>query len=119
MGAAERRPGVALNDELQRTRLYNGRDPRSFKGMSTTDTEENAARPIGAVARPPRPNARPLPERVNEPDAGQSKRGAEHVMRQRRPRDSWRDVEHARTLAECPRSRSRARMTRRKRSSTR
>jgi hypothetical protein len=103
MGAAERRPGVALNEELQRTRLYNGRDPRSFKGMSTTDTEDNTVRPTGAVARPPRPNARPLPERINEPDAGQSKRGAAHI------RDGVREADPTiATPARHPRSESSA-----------
>ena len=54
-GAAARQPGRPLNDELRRSRLYNGRNPRpplspSEEAAGTAPTE----RSTGAVARPPR-----------------------------------------------------------------
>ncbi len=58
-GAAVRTPGVALDNELRRSRVFNGRDPRpqipvenTAPGVIERATE---ARPTGAVARPARP----------------------------------------------------------------
>jgi FecR protein len=58
-GAATRRPGTPLDDELRRTRLYNNREPRPAPsaeerariGGNNTNGEEAGT---GAVARPPR-----------------------------------------------------------------
>lgn len=44
-GATVRRPGTPLNDELRRTRLWNGREPRTF-------TRGESTRPTGVVSRP-------------------------------------------------------------------
>jgi hypothetical protein len=56
-GAAARQPGVPLDDELRRTRLFNGRTPRA-----AAPAVENGADPAdqstGAVARPLRPARR-------------------------------------------------------------
>ncbi|HAF12591.1 MAG TPA: hypothetical protein DCK99_02590, partial [Blastocatellia bacterium] len=55
-GAAERSPGVALDNELRRSRILNGRDARPempVPGAGVSGAVE--ARPTGAVARPARP----------------------------------------------------------------
>lgn len=59
-GAATRKPGVALDEELQRTRVYNGREPRPRPAAGTDTTRDNNT---GAVARPAPPATRP-PVRV-------------------------------------------------------
>ena len=75
-GAATRRPGVALDDELRRSRVFNGREPRpqipmenSGSGLTerTTDTP-----PTGAVVRPARPVTLPLdsPDGMSRPREG-------------------------------------------------
>ena len=47
-GAAERAPGVALDDDLRRNRVFHGREPRPDQpAQSNTQTQ-----PTGAVARP-------------------------------------------------------------------
>lgn len=63
-GAATRIPGVALDNELRRTRVLNGRDLRPAIRM---DNNPNAAeptaiemRPTGAVTRPARPVREPV-----------------------------------------------------------
>ncbi|MDT4967920.1 MAG: hypothetical protein QOJ64_2657 [Acidobacteriota bacterium] len=58
-GAATRMPGVALDGELRRTRLYNGREPRESTGSAEnggmpTNTNGPSTEPTGVVARPPR-----------------------------------------------------------------
>jgi hypothetical protein len=59
-GAAARMPGVPLDDELRRTRLYNGRELRPLPGTSETsggargNTGAVAPDNTGVVARPPR-----------------------------------------------------------------
>jgi hypothetical protein len=55
-GAATRKPGVALDAELQRTRVYNGREPRPAPSAGTTPSRDNNT---GAVARPVPPATRP------------------------------------------------------------
>jgi hypothetical protein len=89
MGAATRRPGLALDEELRRGRIYNNREPRKIeKGsdsvMRIGDNGErnsssssgltggdNGQRGTGAVTRPSRPadteTLRPRP-RVNDGD---------------------------------------------------
>lgn len=63
-GAAARTPGVPLNEELRRTRVFNGRAPRlqipSSEGLSRGDERDT-----GAVDRPARAIRRPSP-RVGE-----------------------------------------------------
>jgi hypothetical protein len=57
-GAATRKPGVALDAELQRTRVYDGREPRPVAGAGTdTSRDKNT----GAGARPVPPRERPVP----------------------------------------------------------
>lgn len=59
-GAANRAPGVSLDESLRRTRLYNGRNPHPRSPASPAQTVANPAeRSTGAVERPERPNERP------------------------------------------------------------
>lgn len=60
-GAAPRQPGVALDDELRRARLFNGRQPRTSSGASPSNGSNGSggnggtnSTNTGAVARPPR-----------------------------------------------------------------
>ena len=81
-GAARRTPGVPLDEELRRTRVYNGRDPQPPVGQRRTPgaTQGDGGRILdrvdtggtGAVARPPRPRAvEPQPvERNNQGGGG-------------------------------------------------
>lgn len=62
-GAATRTPGVALDNELRRTRLYNGREPRPAVVGSGMSSGATASGSTGAVVRPPRPAMRPPVER--------------------------------------------------------
>ncbi|HEX8474038.1 MAG TPA: DUF6600 domain-containing protein [Pyrinomonadaceae bacterium] len=64
-GAAARTPGVALDNELRRTRIYNNREPRvaspelnTGRG-SANDREISDPRTTGAVERPARRTSRP------------------------------------------------------------
>ena len=64
-GAAARRPGVALDEELRRSRVFNNREPVFAKGAkdaggdssggNTRGGSDGIGRPTGAVARPARP----------------------------------------------------------------
>ncbi len=68
-GAAARRPGLALDDELRRTRVFNNREPRFDKGVKDAPgdsggntrgggggaSSDRPGRQTGAVARPARP----------------------------------------------------------------
>jgi hypothetical protein len=63
-GAAARTPGVALDNELRRSRVFNGREPsrqipmeNNAPGVTAPGVTERATetRPTGAVARPARP----------------------------------------------------------------
>ncbi|HKQ51740.1 MAG TPA: DUF6600 domain-containing protein, partial [Pyrinomonadaceae bacterium] len=93
-GAARRTPGVPLDDELRRTRLYNGRDPQPPVGQrrNTGTTQGDGGRVLdradttntGAVTRPPRPRGiEPQPIERNN----QVKDGTPQPERQpRRPR---------------------------------
>ena len=65
-GAAVRSPGVALDDELRRARVLNGRDARPEFPEPTGGAGAIDARPTGAVARP----ARPLREADPRNDTG-------------------------------------------------
>jgi FecR protein len=64
-GAAVRQPGAPLDEELQRTRLYDGRAPRPAASPANP-VADPADRSTGAVERPARPVSRPRPE----PDTG-------------------------------------------------
>ena len=80
-GAARRTPGVALDEELRRTRLYNGRDPqppvgqRRNPGATQGDGVQIRDRAdttnTGAVSRPPRPRGvEPQPVERNNTQGG-------------------------------------------------
>ena len=60
-GAATRLPGVALDTELRRTRLYNGREPRSVSGADVNGGVGVDSVNTGAVARPPRNRSQERP----------------------------------------------------------
>lgn len=69
VGAAARTPGVSLDNELRRTRIYNGRDPRNSSGISpAAGIGGETTNGTGAVARPARPVQRTpsLDQRGNE-----------------------------------------------------
>ncbi|HKR02580.1 MAG TPA: DUF6600 domain-containing protein [Pyrinomonadaceae bacterium] len=59
-GAARRTPGVPLDEELHRTRVYNGREPRVVPGAGENSGGGGSTNGVidpantGAVARPPR-----------------------------------------------------------------
>ena len=62
-------PGVALDTELRRTRLYNGREPRSLSGADVNGAGGGVdSVNTGAVARPSRVRSqeRPTVERGND-----------------------------------------------------
>ena len=72
-GAADRAPGASLDEDLRRTRIFRGREPRR-DGLQPTNTAGNPrteTRPSGAVNRPesaaPNANA-PRPEMPASPD---------------------------------------------------
>ena len=87
-GAASRKPGLALDEELRRGRIYNNREPRVTKvdrgdanigGGGNTPigdnaergTRNNSERGTGAVARPARPiRTRGLRDGASGDDAG-------------------------------------------------
>lgn len=83
-GAATRTPGVPLDGELRRTRLYNGREPRTLPNTGENNgnnggSSGGGSNPVvvdpgntGAVARPPRTRGadRPPIERGNQGNDG-------------------------------------------------
>jgi uncharacterized protein DUF6600/FecR-like protein len=77
-GAANRTPGVALDDELRRTRVLNGRDPRPVApGVDTTLGGTNETRPTGAVGRPVRAPRETLGDGERNPGTGVDERRPE------------------------------------------
>lgn len=56
-GAAERRPGPALDEDLRRTRIFRGREPKpeSSQPANPAGTPRTETQPTGAVNRPERP----------------------------------------------------------------
>jgi hypothetical protein len=77
VGAAARAPGVSLDNELRRTRIYNGRDPRLGSPEAGASGENHDATGTGAVARPARPAVRPpLEQRVGDGDNNDPSPGA-------------------------------------------
>jgi hypothetical protein len=90
-GAAARRVGAPLDDELRRTRLYNGREPRDLSGGAEQinnrggggGTQDVRDRDTGAVTRPARPAVvRPVEQRPPATTSDGSERGE---SRERRP----------------------------------
>ncbi|MFN2492765.1 MAG: hypothetical protein ABR501_07780, partial [Pyrinomonadaceae bacterium] len=70
-GAAERSPGVALDNELRRARVLNGREPRQEFPTPTSGAGGSVdMRPTGVVARPSRPTRAPDPGIDPRTDAG-------------------------------------------------
>jgi len=63
-GAATRTPGVSLDNDLRRTRILNGREPRTVVPADNATPDASEARPTGAVVRPTRPARVP----VDRPD---------------------------------------------------
>ncbi|HEX8776308.1 MAG TPA: DUF6600 domain-containing protein [Pyrinomonadaceae bacterium] len=63
-GAGNREPGVPLDEELQRRRLFNGRNPLPRVPASPSETTANPAdRSTGAVERPAQRETRPRLDR--------------------------------------------------------
>jgi hypothetical protein len=58
-GAAIRKPGVALDDELRKTRVLNGREPIPTKGPERGNLSGDT-KDTGAVTRPVRPLGKPV-----------------------------------------------------------
>ncbi|HEX6285166.1 MAG TPA: DUF6600 domain-containing protein, partial [Pyrinomonadaceae bacterium] len=84
-GAAERTPGVALDEDLRRSRIFRGREPRPVEPVQTntqtSSTPNNSSTPAGggAVARPEprsplRESERPRIETQSEPRISDSPR---------------------------------------------
>lgn len=71
-GAAIRNPGVPLDEQLRRTTILNGREPRTSSPVETSVQPD--ARPTGAVVRP----ARPVREPVR---AEEGNRGSQEITR--------------------------------------
>lgn len=116
-GAAKRLPGLALDDELRRGRIYNNREPRSIKAdkraeannggggevggnVSTGNNGErvmgnNGERGTGAVARPARPIRR-LPDTRDGVNGVGDNGGANGVPAMKRP--ARQDDPNAETL---------------------
>jgi hypothetical protein len=98
-GAAERRPGVAMDDDLRRTRVFRGREPRTNQpAQSNTTTPvvntNTEAQPTGAVARPePRP-------RRNEPRTEPPRGNPEERRSGGRDRGEPRNEQPATTVTE-------------------
>lgn len=72
-GAAERAPGAPLDDDLRRSRIFRGREPRRERSQpaNTAGTPATDTRPSGAVNRPEpaAPSAsEPRPEMPSSPD---------------------------------------------------
>lgn len=84
-GAAARIPGVSLDNDLRRTRILNGREPRTVISSDDVTPATSESRPTGAVERPIRP-AR-IPSERTDPATG---RDAEH-------NDTDRTIRPART----------------------
>ena len=112
-GAAARTPGAPLDNELRRTRVFGGRQPRPSAAPSEGGAAQGEAN-TGAVLRPTRPSRRPgldnggglvgggAAPRGGEPDAAPSPRvrpggdgeggGNDSLKSRERPaRPSWRD----------------------------
>ena len=106
-GAGERRPGVALDEDLRRSRVFRGREPRTAEPSTqttsapapTTNTAApttnapvgEAPAPSGAVARPePAPDERPgRIVRPVMPEGGEKRgRGQQRIETRSEPRIS-------------------------------
>ncbi|HMF56917.1 MAG TPA: DUF6600 domain-containing protein, partial [Pyrinomonadaceae bacterium] len=86
-GAAARAPGRALDEDLRRDRLFQGREPRVAPGIqnATGSAEAGTDRPTGAVERPTRTFARPPVERGADRNAGGNESAPSRVTRPERP----------------------------------
>ncbi len=79
-GAGTRRPGIALDEELQRGRIFNNRAPRSNAPDANTGADVNRdERNTGAVTRPARP------PRSTNPDINSSDNDPRNTPRPDRP----------------------------------
>ncbi|HEY0100123.1 MAG TPA: DUF6600 domain-containing protein [Pyrinomonadaceae bacterium] len=100
-GAGARKPGLALDEELRRGRIYNNREPRKIErigdsnngggntlnsgergnGKNTQDriSDDNGERKTGAVARPARPIR--MPSDGKSVDGGRMTTGAPAIKR--------------------------------------
>ena len=99
-GATERQPGVALDDDLRRSRVFRGREPRArdasqpatTPAATTTTTAAPAAtetQPSGAVTRPePRPRREQRTERSGNDDGPRSSDSPRRFERGERRRES-------------------------------
>lgn len=87
-GATVRTPGVPLDNELRRVRVYGGRDPRPpSPGVQETATDQNS-RNTGAVMRPGRLPRSSVTERRSEVNAGNEAQTGPRRERPLRPRVS-------------------------------
>jgi hypothetical protein len=82
-GAGTRVPGTPLDNELRRTRVFNGRDTVPTLTLSRPTTGSNST-PTGAVARPPRPTVHTPVER-NSYGEGANTGGGRSTLRISRP----------------------------------
>lgn len=110
-GAADRAPGASLDEDLRRTRIFRGREPRrdGTQPVNTAGTPRTDTRPSGAVNRPEpvAPNANePRPEPPSSP--GQPRDGRPgHGNRRNQDgteRTTPRNVPDAGNTPEAPRT---------------
>ena len=83
-GAAARQPGVALDGELRRTRVYNGREPRPAVSGVEGGTGSPETRDTGAVTRPARPARLSVEPRIT--NDGNRHDTSQPIVRPARPR---------------------------------
>ena len=107
-GAAERAPGAALDDELRRSRVFRGREPRAREREvaqpgattpTTTPATNAETQPTGAVARP-----EPRPRRDREPRSEPPGRSERHDEDQKDASDARKGTRLLLRAAPEPRS---------------
>ncbi|HEX6043101.1 MAG TPA: DUF6600 domain-containing protein [Pyrinomonadaceae bacterium] len=115
-GAAQRAPGVELDEELRRSRIYHGRQPRQTPPPQQSAPQQSAPpsapAPVETSSPEPRAMERPAPVRVvrpSMPDDGEKRvRGQQRIERpepRMEPRSEPRSVSpRSEPRSEAPRS---------------
>ena len=101
-GAAERAPGAPLDEDLRRSRIFRGREPRreASQPANAAGTSRTETRPTGAVNRPEpvAPNANePRPEMPSSPDQPRDGRPGRRERTPRNVPDAGNTAEPTRT----------------------
>jgi hypothetical protein len=94
-GATERAPGVSLDEDLRRSRVFRGRDPRPTpRTEPTTTTPATTTTPVTTETRPTGAVARPEP-RTDRPDRVVGPRLPDNVEKRRRGQEGIEDTPRA------------------------